>query len=105
MSWYLHAFQSQWLPRRLLDSPQTLADTLFRASRPLGLRLDFKKALSGAAASALARDRATAINPAVFDAAALALCASWEERAYPGVPGHEPDLELARGATRPSPRS
>jgi FAD/FMN-containing dehydrogenase len=65
-------------------------------SRPLGVRLDFNKALSGAAASALARDRATAINPAVFDAAALALSVSWEQYAYPGVPGHEPDPELAR---------
>jgi FAD/FMN-containing dehydrogenase len=96
VSWYLHAYQSHWLPRRLLDTPDALADTLFRASRPGGLRLDFNKALSGAAASALARDRATAINPAVFEAAALATCASWEQYAYPGVPGHEPDPELAR---------
>lgn len=95
VSWYLHAYQSQWLPRRLLDTPDILADALFRASRPGGFRLDFNKALSGAAASALARDRATAINPAVFDAAALATCASWEQCAYPGVPGHEPDVKLA----------
>jgi FAD/FMN-containing dehydrogenase len=96
VSWYLHAFQSQWLPRRLLDAPDALADTLFRASRPLGFRLDFNKALSGAAPTALARDRATAVNPAVFDAAALALSTSWEQYAFPGVPGHEPDPTLAR---------
>jgi FAD/FMN-containing dehydrogenase len=95
VSWYLHAYQSLWLPRRLLDAPDTLADTLFRASRPLGIRIDFNKGLSGAADSALSRDRATAINPAVFDAAALAMCASWEQYAYPGVPGHEPDPALA----------
>jgi FAD/FMN-containing dehydrogenase len=95
VSWYLHAFQSQWLPRALLDTPDALADTLFRASRPLHIRLDFSKALSGAAAGALARDRATAINPAVFDAAALAICVSCEQYAYPGVPGHEPDVMLA----------
>jgi len=95
VSWYLHAYQSHWLPRRLLDTPGTLADTLFRASRPWGIQLDFNKALSGAAASALDRDRATAINPAVFDAAALAQCVSWEQYAYPGVPGHQPDPELA----------
>ena len=100
VSWYLHAFGSQWLPRGLLDTPDRLADTLFRASRPGGLRLDFNKALSGAAASALARDRATAINPAVFDAAALALCASWEQYAYPGAPGHEPDVKLAEAGQR-----
>jgi hypothetical protein len=81
--------------RRLLDTPDTLADTLFRASRPWGIQLDFNKALSGAAASALARDRATAINPAVFDAAALAQCVSWEPYAHPGVPGHEPHPDLA----------
>jgi hypothetical protein len=92
VSWYLHAYQSHWLPRRLLGTPGTLADALFRASRPGGFLLDFNKALSGAAAIALARDRATAINPAVFDAAALVLCASWEQYAYPGVPGHEPDV-------------
>ena len=95
VSWYLHTYQSHWLPRRLLDTPDTLTDTLFRASRPWGVRLDFNKALSGAAASALARDRATAINPAVFDAAALAMSASSEQYAYPGVPGHEPDVKLA----------
>jgi hypothetical protein len=95
VSWYLHAYGSRWLPRQLLDTPDALADTLFRASRPGGIRLDFNKALSGAAASALARDRATAINPAVFEAAALALCASWEESVFPGVPGHEPDVKLA----------
>ena len=96
VSWYLHAYQSHWLPRRLLDTPDTLAEALFRASRPGRLRLDFNKALSSAAASALARDRATAINPAVFNAAALAISASWQQYAYPGVPGHEPDPELAR---------
>jgi FAD/FMN-containing dehydrogenase len=96
VSRYLHAFQTQWLPRRLLDTPDTLADVLFRASRPRHIRLDFSKGLSDAAASALARDRATAINPAVFDAAALATSTSAEQYAYPGVPGHEPDPELAR---------
>jgi hypothetical protein len=79
----------------LLDTPDALADTLFRASRSLHIRLDFSKGLSGAAASALARDRATAINPAVFDAAALATSTSAEQCAYPGVPGHEPDATLA----------
>lgn len=96
VSWYLHSYQSHWLPRALLDTPDAFADTLFRASRPWGFRLDFNKALAGAGSSALARDRATAINPAVFDAAALAMTASWEQHAYPGVPGHAPDPELAR---------
>jgi Berberine and berberine like len=95
VSWYVHAYQSHWLPRRLLDDAGALADTLFRASRPWGFRLDFNKALSGAAAGAMARDRSTALNPAVFDAAALVLSASREPCAFPGVPGHEPDVRLA----------
>jgi FAD/FMN-containing dehydrogenase len=101
VSWYLHSFQSRWLPRGLLNQPDRFADALFRASRPLGVRLDFNKALGGAAAGALARDRDTAINPAVFGAAALAFSASWQQYAFPGVPGHEPDPNLARdGAAR-----
>jgi FAD/FMN-containing dehydrogenase len=90
VSWYLHSFQSRWLPHRLLDAPGALADALYRASRPLSVRLDFNKALSGAAADALARDRATAINPAVFDAAALAFSASWEQYVYRTCPGTSP---------------
>jgi hypothetical protein len=100
VSWYLNAYQSRWLPRALLDTPATLADVLFRASRPLHIRLDFSKGLSDASAAALDRDRATAINPAVFDAAALATCVSWQQDAYPGVPGHEPDAKLAEACQR-----
>jgi hypothetical protein len=50
---WTHRMRSHWLPRRLLDTPDDLAGTLFRASRPLGVRLDFSKALSGAAPGAL----------------------------------------------------
>jgi hypothetical protein len=28
------------------------------------------------------------------------LCASWEQCAYPGVPGHEPDVKLAEAGQR-----
>ena len=36
------------------------------------------------------------MNPAVTDAFALVLSAAYEEPAYPGVPGHEPDLAKAK---------
>jgi FAD/FMN-containing dehydrogenase len=99
VSWYLHGYASRWLPRRLFDDTDTLADALFEASRILPFQLHLNKALSGAAPEAVARDRGTSINPAVFDAAALALVASWQQYAFPGVPGHEPDAEdAARGA-------
>jgi hypothetical protein len=75
------------------------ATNQMEASRILPFQLHLNKALSGAAPGAVARDRGTSINPAVFDAAALALVASWQQYAFPGVPGHEPDAEdAARGA-------
>ena len=95
VSWYVLAYGSRWLPRRLFDDADALADALFEASRPWLFQLHVNKALSGAAPEAVARDRGTAINPAVFDAAALALTASWQQYAFPGVPGHEPDAENA----------
>jgi FAD/FMN-containing dehydrogenase len=36
------------------------------------------------------------MNPAVTDAFALAICGAQGPPAYPGVPGHEPDLLRAR---------
>jgi FAD/FMN-containing dehydrogenase len=95
VSWYVHAYASRWLPRRLFEDADALADALFEASRPWLFQLHLNKGLSGAAPEALARDRGTAINPAVFDAAALALTASWQQYAFPGVPGREPDAENA----------
>ena len=95
VSWYVLAYGSRWLPRRLFDDADALADALFEASRSWPFLLHVNKALSGAAPEAVARDRGTAINPAVFDAAALALTVSWQQYAFPGVPGHEPDAENA----------
>jgi FAD/FMN-containing dehydrogenase len=95
VSWYVLAYGSRWLPRRLFDDADALADALFEASRSWPFLLHVNKALSGAAPEAVARDRGTAINPAVFDAAALTLTVSWQQYAFPGVPGHEPDAENA----------
>ncbi|HTZ29556.1 MAG TPA: FAD-binding protein [Streptosporangiaceae bacterium] len=95
VSWYVHAYGSHWLPRRLFDDPDATGDALFEASRPWLFQLHINKALSGAAPEAVARDRGTAVNPAVFDAAALALTASWQQYAFLGAPGREPDADNA----------
>ncbi|HEY6478671.1 MAG TPA: FAD-binding protein [Streptosporangiaceae bacterium] len=101
VSWYLNAYQSRWLPGRLLDeAPGAVAEALFRASRHSLVRLDVNKALRGEAPGAAARDRATAINPAVFDAAVLVLAASWQPETFPGVPGREPDPERGAAGAR-----
>ncbi len=49
------------------------------------------KGQSGASSEALGRDRQTAMNPVVYDAAALVIIAA-NDTAYPGVKGHEPDV-------------
>lgn len=92
VSWYLDTFQSRWIPRSLFEeSPGALADTLFGASRHWFLDLHVNKGLWGTAPEAAERDRATSINPAAFDAAALLITASFQREAFPGVTGHEPD--------------
>ena len=40
--------------------------------------------------------RDTATNPAVLDAFALVIIAGGRAATYPGIPGHEPDLAVAR---------
>ena len=54
------------------------------------------RSLAGAPGEAVAVARDTATNPAVLDAFALAIIAAGEDHAYPGLPGHEPDLAAAR---------
>jgi hypothetical protein len=94
----LHGFQSGWLSATLLrdDQRATLADALFEASRHNGLALHLNKGLAGAPPEVLAAAKDTATNPAVLDAFALVICAAEGPPAYPGVPGHEPDVAGAR---------
>ena len=102
VSQYLNAYQSRWIPRQLCDeAPEVLAEALFRASGQWHVSLHFNKALSGASPEADRRDKTTSINPAVFDAACLLICASNQQSVFPGVPGFEPDVEQgARCAQR-----
>ena len=95
---FLYGFQSLWLPASLLDddSQDRLVNALFACSRHWGVELHFNKGLAGAPADAIAAARDTAMNPAVLDAFALAIIASGEGHAYPGLRGHEPDLAAAR---------
>ena len=94
----LHGYQSAWLPASLLqkDKQEDLGDALFAASRHWGVSLHFNKGLAGAPAEAIDAARDTAMNPAVLDAFALIICAAEGPPAYPGIPGHEPDLATAR---------
>jgi FAD/FMN-containing dehydrogenase len=96
--WFLHAYQSTWLPQALLadDKRQSLADALFASSRRWRMALHFNKGLAGAPAEAVAAARDTATNPAVTEAFALAISAAEGPPAFAGVAGHEPDIARAR---------
>jgi FAD/FMN-containing dehydrogenase len=98
----LHGYRSAWLPASLLKKEQqgNLADALFASSRHWGVSLHFNKGLAGASPEDLASARDTATNPAVLDAFALAIIATGEPPAFPGIPGHEPDQKAARQHTR-----
>lgn len=94
----LHGYQSAWLPATLLNDPgqERLSDALFASSRQWSLSLHFNKGLAGAPDDVVAAAKETAMNPAVLDAFALAITASEGPPAYPGIPGHEPDVAAAR---------
>lgn len=98
----LHGYRSAWLPASLLkkDQQRNLAEALFASSRHWGVSLHFNKGLAGASADDLAAAKDTATNPAVLDAFALAIIAGDGPPAFPGIPGHEPDLTAARRHAR-----
>jgi FAD/FMN-containing dehydrogenase len=100
VGWFIWGLESLWLPAALLeeDSQERLADALFASSRHAGVELHFNKGLAGAPPDALAGARNTAMNPAVVSAFALAICADGQGPAYPGIPGHEPDVGAGRRA-------
>jgi FAD/FMN-containing dehydrogenase len=94
----LYGYQSVWLPAALLrpDKRDALSDALFAASRHWSVALHVNKGLAGAPAEAVAAARNTAINPAVLDAFALVISGAEGPPAYPGIPGHEPDVATGR---------
>ena len=96
--WFLHNYESAWLPQALLDDAKrgSLVDALFAASRKWSLQLHFNKGLAGAPAEAIAAARDTAMNPAVLDAFALVIISASSAPAFAGVAGHEPDLARAK---------
>jgi len=94
----LHGYRSAWVPAALLAPARQaeLAAALVAASRHRRVTLHANKGLAGAPDAAIAAARATATNPAVLDAFALAISGASGPPAYPGIPGHEPDAATAR---------
>ena len=99
VGFFIHGYKSAWLPASLLQPAerQKLIDAVFAASRHWPVSFHFNKGLAGAATEEIEAARNTAMNPAVLDAFALVIIAGHGPPAFPGIPGHEPDLVLARG--------
>jgi hypothetical protein len=97
VAWTISGFESLWLPDSLLqeDAQERLAGALFAGSRYQGIELHFNKGLAGAPRQSIEATRDTATNPVVLNAFALAIIAD-ARGGYPGVRGHEPDVEAAR---------
>lgn len=95
---YIASYASAWLPRVLLEPRRQheLVDALFEFTRDYGLSLHFNKGLAGAGKTEIDAARDTATNPQVLDAFALALTGDSAGPAFPGIPGHEPDVARAR---------
>ncbi|TAJ85853.1 FAD-binding oxidoreductase [Reyranella sp.] len=100
--WFLHAYQSTWMPASLLDDQRRgqLVDALFASSRHWQMSLHFNKGLAGAPPEEIAAARDTATNPAAVEAFALAISAGEGPPAFAGIAGHEPDLAKARITAR-----
>jgi FAD/FMN-containing dehydrogenase len=101
--WFIHGYQSAWLPSGLLAPQQQalLVDALCAAAAQWDVALHFNKGIAGAPKAALDATRDTAMNPAVVDAFALAIIAGGGGPAFPGMPGATVDEERARrSATR-----
>jgi len=98
--WFIHGYQSAWLPSALLAPQQQalLVDALCAAAAQWDVALHFNKGIAGAPAAALEATRDTAMNPAVLDAFALAIIAGGGGPAFPGMPGVKDDAERARRA-------
>jgi len=94
----MHGYQSAWIPASLLqkDQQRNLSDALFAAAQYWAVSLHFNKGLAGGPAEAIAAVRDTAMNPAVLGSFALLISGAEGPPAYPGIPGHEPDLATAR---------
>jgi FAD/FMN-containing dehydrogenase len=99
ISTYWYAYRSRWLPVDHFTGARAdqLAAALFEASRHWTVGLHFNKGQAGASADAIRRGRETAMNPKVFDAAALAIIAASGD-GVPGLAGHEPDAAEAQRA-------
>jgi FAD/FMN-containing dehydrogenase len=96
VGWFLHGYESAWLPAALLQQQESLADALLAASRRHDVLFHFNKGLAGGLPSAIRAASDTATNPAMLDAFALAIIGG----AGPSAWLNPPELSAARSEAR-----
>lgn len=74
----------------------SLVDALISAANEWSVTLHTNKGLAGGSDYALSSTAETAMSPEVLDAFALLICAADGPPAWPGTPGHQPDVEQGR---------
>jgi FAD/FMN-containing dehydrogenase len=84
VSAFIHGYESLWLPDALLEPGRQgdLSAALVAASRHMTVALHFNKGLAGAPADVIQAASATAMNPAVTTAFALAIIATGGPSSY-----------------------
>lgn len=90
---FWHGYESAWLPASLLANRagrDRLVDAWVAAGRLWKTSFHFNKGLAGASPDTLAASRATAMNPQVLDAFALAIIAMNGPSAYRSGPRTDP---------------
>jgi FAD/FMN-containing dehydrogenase len=99
---FISGYESLWLPASLLQPERrsALADALSAAGQQWPVELHFQKGLAGGSEHAVSATKDTAMNPDVLDAFALAIIGGEDPPAFPGLPGHQPDLETDRRDAR-----
>jgi FAD/FMN-containing dehydrogenase len=95
---FWHGYRSAWLPASLLEQGRqhALVDALFAGSRHWPIALHYNKGLAGAPADVRAAAQDTAMHPVVVDAFALAIIAGGSSPAFADMPGHAPEVTVAR---------
>lgn len=95
VSQFIAGYFGRYMPASLLADTGRCVEVLVSAAKHATVDVHVGKGLAGAHVDAVERSRDTSVNPTSLDAAGLFIIAGGAQ-AFPGLPGHEPDLAALR---------